>query len=540
VLLPHQLMPATSFNRASLSCDRRYRSLASRARVASAEVGEDQIILVAGALLAAALGASVLAERAHLPVLLLFIAVGMAVGSDGTGWVVFNNYEAAQQVGSVALALILFEGGLSAGLARMRPVLGAAFRLGILGTAITALLGGMAAAFLFGLRPVYGLLLGSILASTDTAAVFGLLRGSPLRKRIGRTLEAEAGLNDPVAILLVLGFVRWIQRPDYGVADMVILFVRQLGIGALSGMLVGAGAVEALKRVRLVPSGLYPVASLAVAALAFGGAEVFGGSGFLAVYLAGLALGSPSVPDGRALRVFHSGVSWLAQLTLFLMLGLLVNPAQLGSVAADSIVLATVILVVARPAAVMLATVSENFSVNERLLLAWAGLRGAVPVVLATYAVTAGVPQAQRFFEIAFFTVVLSTLVQGTTFEPLARKLGLLERPSRSRDERTRLGGPIPPLVRQLWSVRHDDPAEPRQVDGTNVSRRLATRGGVAGALVELDDGRFAVTGPSMAAGSVRQIDRYALRRLDAAGDREEARWWKTVRQALDGAAAMS
>jgi len=243
------------------------------------------------------------------------------------------------------------------------------------------------------------------------------------------------------------------------------------------------------------------------------------------------------VPDGRALRVFHSGVSWLAQVTLFLMLGLLVNPAQLGSVAADAIVLAAVILFVARPAAVMLATVFERFSVNERLLLAWAGLRGAVPVVLATYPVTEGVPQAGRFFEIAFFTVVISTLVQGTTFEPLARKLGQLERPRRGRDERTRVGGRIPPLVTQLWSIRHDDPAEPREVDGTNVSRRLATREGVAGALVELDDGRCAVTGPSMAVGSARQINRYARRRLEDTNDVAETRWWAGVLDALDGAA---
>jgi NhaP-type Na+/H+ and K+/H+ antiporter len=370
--------------------------------------------------------------------------------------------------------------------------------------------------------------------------VFGVLRGSPLRKRIGRTLEAEAGLNDPVAVLLVIGFIHWIQRPDFTAADMVVLFARQLGIGALSGMLFGWAGAEALRRVRLEPSGLYPVASLAVAALSYGGAEVFGGSGFLAVYLAGLALGAPSVPDGRALRVFHGGVSWLAQVTLFLMLGLLVNPSELGSVAADAIVLAAVILLVARPAAVMLATATERFSVNERLLLAWAGLRGAVPVVLATYAVTAGVPQAERFFDIAFFTVVISTLVQGTTFESLARKLGQVTPPRRGRDERTRVGGPIPPLVTQLWSVRYDDPAEPRQVDGSNVSHRLVARDGVAGALVELDDGRFAVTGPSMAAGSARQIDRYARRRLEAADNSAEARWWLEVVDALNDAPAVS
>jgi NhaP-type Na+/H+ or K+/H+ antiporter len=161
-------------------------------------------------------------------------------------------------------------------------------------------------------------------------------------------------------------------------------------------------------------------------------------------------------------------------------------------------------------------------------------------VVLATYPVTQGVPEAGRFFEIAFFTVVISTLVQGTTLEPLARKLGQLERPRRGRDERTRVGGQIQPLVTQLWSIRHDDPAEPREVDGTNVRRCLATREGVAGALVELDDGRYAVTGPSMAVGSARQINRYARRRLEDAGDVAETRWWVGVLDALDGAAALS
>src|SRR4051812_37893487 len=232
----------------------------------------------------------------------------MVVGSDGTGWVTFGNYEAAQRVGTIALALILFEGGLSAGLAKIRPVLGAAFRLGMVGTALTALLGGMAAAFLFGLQPVYGLLLGSILASTDTAAVFGLLRGSPLRKRIGRTLEGEAGLNDPVAVLLVIGFIHWIQEPGFGAADMAVLFLRELSIGAMSGVLFGWAGATALRRLKLEPSGLYPVASMAAAALSYGAAETFGGSGFLAIYLAGLALGGRFLPDGRALRVFHTGL----------------------------------------------------------------------------------------------------------------------------------------------------------------------------------------------------------------------------------------
>jgi cell volume regulation protein A len=480
-------------------------------------LSDGHIILIGGALLAGALAASVVASRVRLPMLLLFLAVGMAVGSDGAGWIAFGDYDAALRIGSLALAVILFEGGLSAGLAEIRPVLGAALRLGMIGTAITALLGGLAAAFLFGVPVIYGLLLGSILASTDTAAVFGLLRGSPLKRRLGRTLEGEAGLNDPVAVLLVIGFIDWIQHPGFGAVDMAVLFVHELGVGAVAGVLFGWGGAAAIRRVRLDPSGLYPVASTAVAALAYGGAVTFGGSGFLAVYLAGLALGGKSVPHARALRVFHGGLGWLAQLTLFLVLGLLVNPGQLGAVAAESIVLAAVILLVARPAAVMLATVTDRFSVNERILLAWAGLRGAVPVVLATLPVIAGLPFAARFFDIAFFTVVLSTLVQGTTFEPLARRLGLVERPSAGRDERTRAGGPLPPLVTGVWSAEREDPSDPLTVAGVEVIERLRTRHDLAGALVALADGRLAVTGPSMAVGSERQIERYARRRLGEA-----------------------
>jgi cell volume regulation protein A len=502
-------------------------------------VSDGPLILISGALLVAALLASVLAARIRLPALLLFLAIGMAVGSDGAGWISFSDYELARSIGTIALAVILFEGGLSAGFRAIRPVLGAALRLGTIGTTVTALLGGLAAAFLFGLPTIYGLLLGSILASTDTAAVFGLLRGSPLTQRLSRTIEGEAGLNDPVAVLLVVGFIEWIQQPAYGAGDMVVLFVLELGIGAMSGVLCGWGGVAALRRLRLDPSGLYPVASTAIAALAYGSASTLGGSGFLAVYLAGLALGGGSVPDVRALRVFHGGAAWLAQVSLFLVLGLLVNPGELGSVAAESIVLAGVILFVARPVAVMLATIPDDFSVNERLVLAWAGLRGAVPVVLATFPVIAGVPNAERFFNIAFFTVLISTLVQGPTFEPLARRLGLTERPGAGRDGRTRAGGPIPPIITQLWTAQHEDPADPLQVAGTEVRERLCTRADVAGALVVLVDGRVAVTGPTVTVGSARQIERYARRRVDVVGV-QEARWWGLVIAALERAAAVS
>src|SRR5215212_7943618 len=228
---------------------------------------EGQAILAGGALLAAALGASLLAGRVRVPGLVLFLLLGMALGSDVLGLIAFNDYELARGVGIVALALILFDGGLTAGFDEIRPVL----------------LPGLAAAWLFDLSILEGMLLGAILSSTDGAAIFAVLRGSTLRRRLARTLEGEAGFNDPVAVLLVLGFIAWIQEPDYGVIDMAVLFGRQIGIGLVAGGVVGWLAVRALKRTRLASAGLYPVASLAIAALAFGAADVLDGSGFLAV-----------------------------------------------------------------------------------------------------------------------------------------------------------------------------------------------------------------------------------------------------------------
>src|SRR4029079_10238142 len=209
--------------------------------------------------------------------------IGMLIGSDGLGWIPFNDYERARTIGVVALALILFEGGLTSGLFEIRPVLPTAISLAVLGTVATAVVTGLAASWLFDLTTLEGLLLGAVLASTDGAAIFALLRSSTLQRKLASTLEAESGLNDPMAVLLVLGFIAWIQEPGYGVEDMALLLVRQLGMGLAAGLAVGAGTVWALRRVRLDTGGLYPVASLAAAAIAFGGADTLHGSGFLAV-----------------------------------------------------------------------------------------------------------------------------------------------------------------------------------------------------------------------------------------------------------------
>jgi cell volume regulation protein A len=421
-------------------------------------VTDGQLILVAGALLGGGVGASLLATRVRVPGLVLFLALGMLLGSDGLGLIEFGDYRLARTIGIIALALILFEGGLTSGLIEIRPVLGPAAALALVGTLITAAIAGVVATALFDFTLLEGLLLGAVLSSTDGAAIFALLRNSTLRRKLARTLEGESGFNDPIAVLLVIGFIDWLEKPGYGVGDMAILLVRQLGIGLAVGLGVGWLAVRAFQRAQLNTAGLYPVASLATAALAFGAADALHGSGFLAVYLAGLALGSANVPAKQTTTNFHEGLSWVAQIAMFLTLGLLVFPSQLGSVALEGTVLALVVVLVARPVAAFVSTAPFGFSVAERTVLGWAGLRGAVPVVLATFPVIAEVPHSVEFFNIVFFAVLLSTLLQGTTFEPFARRLGLttnepaLPRPLAEAGTIRRLGAEV-----LEFPVHHDD-----------------------------------------------------------------------------------
>jgi cell volume regulation protein A len=383
------------------------------------------MVLVAGALLAAGLLASLVAGRLRVPSLLLFLAVGMLAGSDGFGWIAFTDYELAQVVGIIALSLILFEGGLASGWHEIRPVFLPAFGLATIGTLTTAVIVGFGASLLFDLTTLQGLLLGAIVSSTDGAAIFAVLRGSTLRRRLARTLEGEAGMNDPVAVLLVLGFISWIQQPDYNALDMLVAIGEELVIGGVVGLVVGFLAVRGLTAVTLASAGLYPVASLATAALAFGGADALHGSGFLAVYLTGLVIGGSATPARRTITTFHEGLAWVAQLGMFLVLGLLVFPSDFGGVWVEGIVLALVLVFIARPVATFVGTFGMGFSVPERIALGWAGLRGAVPVVLATFPVIEGVPDAREFFDIVFFAVLASTLLQGGTFEWLSARLGV-------------------------------------------------------------------------------------------------------------------
>jgi cell volume regulation protein A len=424
-----------------------------------------ELILVAGALLAAGILGALLAERMRIPGLLLFLALGMLAGSEGIGGIEFTDTELARTLGTIALVLILFEGGLTAGWSEIRPVLGTAASLATIGTAVTAALAGLAAKWIFGLSILEGMLVGAAVAATDSAAIFAVLRRSTLEKRLARSLEGESGMNDPVALLLVIGFIEWIQKPGYGLADMAGLLVLKLALGAAVGLALGRLAVTALNRVRLPTDGIYPVATIAIAALAYGLAEVVHGSGLLATYLTALALGSSSIPARRTIVAFHEGVGWVAQIGLFILLGLLVFPSTLGDVAFEGLALSAALILIARPFAAFVATALSPLGLRERAMLGWAGLRGATPIWLATFPVVAGVGAGQELFSIVFFVVVTSTLVQGASFEPLAKRLGL------TTDE--------PALPRRLL-----ESGRIRRMGGDVVSYRLRPGAAAAGHLV--------------------------------------------------------
>ena len=388
-------------------------------------MSDAELILVAGLLMAAGLVAAKFADRLRVPGLLLFLGLGMLAGSDGIGGVEFDDFELTRTLGTIGLVLILFEGGLAAGWREIRPVLGTAVSLASIGTIATALLTGAAASWLFGLSYLEGLIIGSAVAATDSAAIFAVLRGSSLRRPLARALEGESGLNDPLAVILVLGFIDWVQGPSYGLLDMVSDFVVELSLGLVIGLIVGFLARGAFRRLDLPSPGLYPVASLAAAGLAFGLADVGHGSGFLSVYITGLILGTGPVPARGSIIAFHQGMAWIAQISLFFLLGLLVFPSELGDVAAEALALSALLIFVTRPIAALLATTFAPFEFRERLMLGWAGLRGAVPIWLATLPVIAGAGASGDIFNAVFFVVVTSTLVQGASFDPLAVRLGL-------------------------------------------------------------------------------------------------------------------
>jgi potassium/hydrogen antiporter len=386
------------------------------------------VALAVGALLTAGIGASLLAGRLRLPGLVLVLVLGMVIGSDGLEWINFGgqdaDYDVAQNAAIMALALILYEGGLSSGWAEIKPAIGVSVLLATVGTALTAGITAVAAGLLFTeLSTLEALILGSTVAATDAAAVFAVLRGSTLRRKLARTLEGESGINDPIAVILVLASIEAINDSHFGLLDALWMGVSELAIGAAVGFAIGGFGVWVLQRVTLPSAGLYPVASVAFAAMAYGGADTLHGTGFLAVFIAGLVIGSATSPARRTIITFHEGLAWVAQLALFLLLGLLVNPGDLIEIIPEGTAIAIVTALLARPLASLI--VAYGFTLPERLMLGWAGLRGATPIVFATFPVTEDIPHGHLIFQVAFFVVLLSTVLQGLTIEPVGRWLGV-------------------------------------------------------------------------------------------------------------------
>ena len=383
------------------------------------------LILLVGGILLAAVAAATVAGRAGVPVLVAFLGLGMVLGSDGLGGIAFSDVHLARTVGIIGLTIILFEGGITTPWRAIRPVLVPATMLSTVGVVVSTAITGVVAHAVFPLSWSASMLLGAVVASTDAAAVFSTLRVANVRRRLARVLEAESGANDPIAVALTIGLIQWVIDPSYGLGDLIVLVARQLSVGLVLGIAVGAASAWALARLPGLAVQFAPVATVAAGAIGFGLADVAGGSGFLAVYIVGLFVGNTATPMRRYLVSFHAGLAFLAQVGLFIVLGLLVFPSQLGPVILPGLALVAVLLFVARPAAVWLSTVFQGFDVRERTLLGWAGLRGAVPIVFATFPVIDGLPQGNLFFNIAFFVVVTSTLIQGATFQPIARMFGL-------------------------------------------------------------------------------------------------------------------
>ena len=388
-----------------------------------------------------------LSNRFGIPSLVLFLGIGMLAGSDGLGGIAFDNPSLVRSLGITALVLILFSGGLDTEWTAIRPIVWQGLSLSTIGVLITALLIGMFVAWVQGFSFLEGLLLGAIVSSTDAAAVFMVLRArrTKIPRRLIQLLEFESGSNDPMAVVLTIALIRLLMEPSTSFGELVLFFVMQMGVGTAIGIAMGEIMRRSFNALDLELEGIYPVLSVALALLTYGLTDYLDGSGFLAVYLAGLVMARKPFTHQQSVLRFHDGLAWLMQVTMFLALGLQVYPTRLVPIAGVGILISLFLIFVARPASVHAALAFSPMSLREQTLVAWAGLRGAVPIILATFPLVAGLEKADMIFHLVFFIALTSVVMQGTAIPLLTRMLKIGSPPSNEIRSGPQHNPPAPP-----------------------------------------------------------------------------------------------
>lgn len=390
----------------------------------------DYFILLLAVLLLLGVITTKFSSRFGVPALVLFIGIGMLAGSDGLNFIYFDDPHLTQLVGVVALIIILFEGGLQTKWTNVKPILYPSLSLATIGVFLTTAVVAVAVKFLLDVSWLEAFLFGSIVGSTDAAAVFSVLSGKNVKDKLSSTLEAESGSNDPMAVFLTITFIELLTKETSSIFGLIFSFFWQMGMGLVFGYLFGKLAVYAINRIQLESSGLYPVFALSFAILCYGVTMLAGASGLLAVYVAAVLMGNNHLTYKNSIVRFNEGFAWMMQILMFAILGLLVFPSELFHIGiiVKGMIISLILIFIARPIGVFLSTYFSPFNFKEKVFLSWSGLRGAVPIVLATFPLIEGVENSQLFFNLVFFVVLTSALIQGSTIPWVAQKLKLTEK----------------------------------------------------------------------------------------------------------------